>query len=193
MTEDQIARLAYLTLLLTVVGGYFLIANRDRIGQMIQQLAIWALIFIGLIAGLGLWQDIRGTVMPQQSVFSETGRIEVPLSRDGHYYMTIEVDGVPVRFVVDTGATDVVLSDEDAARIGILEDDLIFSGQARTANGIVRTARISVDEMRIGDITDRNVPVWVTEGEMDGSLLGMSYLRRFSRIEIAQNELVLTR
>lgn len=193
MTEDQIGQLGYLVLLLVAVGGYFLIENRDRIGHLIKQAALWALIFTGLVAGVGLWSDIRTTVAPQQSVFSDIGRVEVPRSPDGHYYLTLELDGVPVRFVVDTGATDIVLSDKDAERVGIARDEMMYTGQARTANGVVRTARTWIDEMKLGEIVDANVPVWVTEGDMHGSLLGMAYLQRFERIQISGNELTLER
>ena len=94
-------------------------------------------------------------------MLSETGRIEVPRAPDGHYYLTLELNGAPVRFVVDTGATDIVLADTDAEKVGIVVDDLIYTGQARTANGIVRTASTRVDEIRAGDIIDRNVRIWV--------------------------------
>jgi len=193
MTEDQIAQLGYLTLLVVAIGGYFLLENRYRLGRVLRQASLWGLIFIGAIAAAALWTDIRSTVAPKQAVFADTGRVEVPRNIDGHYYMVLELDGVPVRFVVDTGATDVVLSEEDATRVGLDPEGLIYSGKARTANGIVRTARVRIGEFRLGEIVDENVPVWVTEGEMEGSLLGMSYLQRFAKIEIAQNELVLQR
>jgi aspartyl protease family protein len=155
--------------------------------------AVWIFIFLGVIASYGLWDDIRQTVRPQQSVAQETGRVEVPRSRDGHYYLTLEVNGTPVEFLVDTGASQVVLNERDAERAGIDTKALAYLGRARTANGEVRTASVWIDEISLGGITDRNLRVWVNEGELEQSLLGMGYLQRWSSIEIRNGALVLTR
>ena len=69
----------------------------------------------------------------------------------------------------------------------------IAHGRAQTANGEVRTASVRINEVILGNMLDRNVPALVNSGEMDTSLLGMSYLQKFSRIEIADNTLVLER
>ena len=61
MSEDQIAQLGYLLLLLTALGGYFLLENRYRLGRVLQQAALWGLIFVGAIAAAGLWTDIRSS------------------------------------------------------------------------------------------------------------------------------------
>ncbi len=192
MSGDTIGQLAYLVLLLLAVGGWFVAEQRGNLGKTARQAAAWGLIFVGVIAAVGLWGDIRSTVMPRQQV-TGAGRIEVPRGPDGHYYLVAQLDGKPVRFIVDTGASDVVLTLQDARRVGIDTSALAFSGTATTANGPVRTAYARVGEFRLGDIVDRNVMVSINGGEMDGSLLGMSYLRRFAKIEIAGNKLILTR
>jgi len=192
MASDQIGQLAYLILLGIAVGGYFVAQARGNLGRTAQQAAVWGLIFIGVIAGVGLWGDISNTVAPRQSV-TGPGRIEVPLGPDGHYHLTLQVNGKPVDFVVDTGASDIVLSQQDAARVGLDPSKLIYSGNASTANGTVRTADVRIDSLRLGDITDRNLRVSVNEGVMDGSLLGMAYLGRFQHIEISGRTLILTR
>lgn len=197
MDDDTLARLLYLGLLGGAIGGYFLLANRDRLGRVAQQAAVWGLIFVGVIAGYGLWSDIRRDLVPYQAVFSEGAggapRIEAPRAADGHYYLTLDIGGTPVRFIVDTGASDVVLSREDAARIGIDPDSLTYLGRAGTANGMVRTARVTLKDVRLGPLEDARLTAWVSEGEMPGSLLGMSYLERFDRIEIAEGRLILSR
>ncbi len=192
MNGDQIAQLAYLGLLGAAVAGWFFSQNSQSLGKTTQQLAAWVLIFVGAIAAVGLWQDIQGTLVPQQSVISEN-RIAVPQSFDGHYYLTLSVNGAPVEFVVDTGATEMVLTREDAAAIGIDTGSLNFIGTAFTANGAVRTAPVWLDEVRLGPLVDRNVRAVVNDGELFGSLLGMGYLERFSSIEIRGDELILTR
>lgn len=192
MDSYDIGRLTYLILLVVAIGGYFIAQNRRNWSRLAQQAMVWALIFVGVIAGYGLWGDIQRQLAPRQAVL-ESGQIEVPRRFDGHFYLTARVNGEPVEFVVDTGATDVVLTRQDAARAGIDLGALTYSGQAMTANGMVRIASATVDEMAVGNIRDTGVRVSVNEGEMDTSLLGMTYLRRFSKIEIAGDELILTR
>lgn len=192
MNSYDLGRLAYLVLLLAAVGGYFLAQGRRNWNKLAQQAAIWGLIFLGVVAGYGLWTDLSRDLAPRQAVLGN-GQLEVPRMFDGHFYVTAKLNGEPVQFVVDTGATDVVLTPEDADRIGIELDDLAYSGIATTANGTVRTARARVAEIVLGAFTDRDLPVLVNEHEMEQSLLGMSYLRRFEKIEIADDRLLLTR
>jgi aspartyl protease family protein len=192
MTSYDTAYLLYLGLLLAAIGGSLIVANRRRLGTLARNAALWALIFIGAIASYGLWSDIRQEIMPRQAIWTDGTRIEVPRARDGHYYVTALVDGAPIEFVIDTGATAIVLTLEDAARAGIDTSRLAFTGIASTANGTVRTARARVREFKLGPVTHRNVWVRVSEGEMPGSLLGMSYLQRFSKIEISGGRLILT-
>jgi aspartyl protease family protein len=192
MEAYDFGRLTYLVLLGAAVIASFFMMNRANLGRSLQQASIWMLIFVGAIAAYGLWTDIQRDVMPRQSVI-DSGVIEVPRRPDGHFYLTAGVNGTPVEFVVDTGATEVVLTTEDAERAGIDLDRLDFIGTAMTANGSVRTAPTRVDEITLGDISMSNVRVYVNEGQMDRSLLGMSYLRRFERIEIADDQLILTR
>ena len=106
---------------------------------------------------------------------------------------TLRLNGVPIEFVVNTGATEVVLSEADARAVGINMDRLIYTGLAMTANGEVRTAPARVSLTELEGIEDRNLRVWVNEGEMDGSLLGMRYLRLFEKIEMTSDTLTLTR
>ncbi|NAZ36092.1 TIGR02281 family clan AA aspartic protease [Rubellimicrobium sp. CFH 75288] len=195
MDADTAPRLAYLLLLLVAVASWFFVQGRGSAGRMLQQAAIWALIFLGLIAAIALWPDIRSAVAPRQSLV-ETARgtaVEVPLGIDGHYHLTLLVNGVPVIFTLDTGATDLVLSQRDAASAGIDPASLAFLGQAMTANGPVRTARVTLDTVELEGIVDRDVSAVVTEGPLESSLLGMTYLSRFARIEIEGGRLLLIR
>ncbi|WP_417257405.1 retropepsin-like aspartic protease family protein [Celeribacter sp.] len=192
MTSDDSARVLYLSLLLGAVGFYYLIANRKRMGQMVRHAVLWALIFIGIIAAVGLWTDVKPRLSPAQ-INHGNGVVEIPRDRSGHYVVTASVNGAPIEFLVDTGASNVVLSAEDAARVGINVDDLAFVGQAQTANGTVRTAPVRIDTLELGGIQDDRVKAYVTDGELFGSLLGMEYLQRFEKIEISRDRLILTR
>jgi aspartyl protease family protein len=193
MDSADLPRVAYLVLLGVAVAGWFIAENRNSLGKTMRMALAWGLIFLGVVAGFGLWTDVRTDIIPRQSVVADGARVEVPRAFDGHYYLTLRLDGTPVDFVVDTGASDIVLSREDAARIGLDPQALAYTGVAMTANGQVRTARARVGEILLGGIADQDVMVSVTDGEMPGSLLGMAYLQRFSRIEIADGTLVLER
>lgn len=193
MTSDDIARLVYLVLLGGAIGGWFLIQNRGGLGKMLQQAMIWGFLFIGVIAAYGLWNDVQRQTANDQMLQLGNGQIIVPRQPDGHYYLTLELNGARIPFVVDTGATDMVLTRADARRAGLEPDTLNFIGRANTANGTVRTAPVRINTVRLGDVTDTDVRASVNEGEMSGSLLGMGYLEKWGRIEISGGELRLTR
>ena len=107
--------------------------------------------------------------------------------------MTVAVNGTPIDFLVDTGATQVVLTQADAARIGLNPTELRYLGIANTANGQVRTAAVNLDEVQVGPYSDRNLRATVNGGEMDKSLLGMTYLGLYDSISITNDELILSR
>lgn len=192
MDGDDFGRLAYLALLLLAVGGYFLAQARRNLGRTAQQAAIWAFIFIGVIVAYGLWGDLRRTVLPEQTRVVGDG-IEVAASDDGHYYLTAEVNGARVLFVVDTGASQIVLTARDAERAGLDPAGLGYFGSAQTANGMVRTAPVRLERFTLGPFEDRNLPAVVNAGDLDTSLLGMSYLGRFRTLAISGDRLHLTR
>ncbi|MBA98623.1 MAG: TIGR02281 family clan AA aspartic protease [Sulfitobacter sp.] len=194
MPEIETSRLIYLILLLLMVAGWFYMQNRQGLNKSLQQIAVWGMIFVGVAAGYGLWGDItRNSGVPRQSYETGTGAVTIPRSADGHYYLTALVNGEAIRFVVDTGASDMVLTRQDAERAGLSPDTLNYLGRATTANGEVRTAYVRLSEVQLGEVRDFDVPAVVNDGEMPQSLLGMGYLQRWGRIEIANNELILKR
>lgn len=191
MSALDLGNLTYLALLLAAVGGYVLASARKNLAKTAQQLLVWGFLFLGIIAVYGLWDDIRNEIAPFQTT-GESGAIEVPRSPDGHYYLTLAVNGAPIRFTVDTGASQIVLSQEDAARAGLDPDTLRYSQTAYTANGPVPTAPVILETLRLGDLAAADLMAVVNGGEMDSSLLGMTYLSRFNKIEIQQGRLILT-
>lgn len=192
MSPDDTATAIYLSLLGGALMLSYLLASRMRIGAMLQQAGIWVLIFMGAIAVIGMWPEIQRTITPRQAVMEDQS-IVLPRARDGHYYMTLEINGVPVDFVVDTGASQVVLTKDDATRVGLDLADLRYLGTANTANGTVRTAAVRLDSVTVGGIADANVRAVVNDGQMDQSLLGMTYLNYFDSITIQDGELILSR
>jgi len=191
MTSADLPRLIYLVLLAAAVIGWFLAENRGNLGQSARMMLAWGLIFLGAIAAYGLWGDISRQILPSQAVMQDGREIQVPRGSDGHFHLTLQVNGVSTGFLVDTGASDVVLTRDDARRAGIDIGKLAFLGTASTANGTVRTAFVRLKTLNLGPWTFSDVPVAVNGGEMTDSLLGMSFLSRFNRLEIKGNTLTL--
>lgn len=189
MDGDTLARVAYLAIIMVALGGWMLVEFRQRMGQALRMATAWGLIFVAVMAGYGLWSDVRTDIMPSQMV-SAGGEIEVPRAADGHYYLTLQINGTPIVFMADTGATNMVLSRDDAQSIGIDPESLLFTGEAATANGVVRTARVDLPMVELGPFRNETFTAFVTDGDMMGSLLGMDYLGQF-RLEIAGNRMVL--
>ena len=188
---DTLASVGYLTILLMAVGGWYMASNRPSIGKSLQIALVWGMIFMAGMAIYGMWSDITRSYVAQ--VTSEDGAITLPRARDGHYYATVEINGVNINFLVDTGATDLVLSRTDTEKIGLDVSELSFLGTANTANGTVPIAYTILRKVRLGPHLDRSVSASVNGGEMDKSLLGMSYLGKYDRIEILNDRLVLHR
>jgi aspartyl protease family protein len=105
-------------------------------------------------------------------------RIVIPADIGGHFFVSGSINGTPVRFVVDTGATNVSLSQFDAERIGI-DYKKGERGLSSTANGVVPVYRVSLASVRIGDVQIYNVQGTVLPGAMPVVLLGNSFLGRF--------------
>lgn len=189
MDGDTLARVGYLAIILVALGGWVMVEFRQRMGQALRMAMAWGLIFVGMMAGYGLWSDIRRDVMPIQEVAAD-GAVEVPRAGDGHYYLTLMINGTAVPFMVDTGASGMVLSGDDAARLGIEPESLAFRGEANTANGVVRTARVTLPLVELGPFRNEDFGAYVTEGDLGQSLLGMDYLGQF-RMEFDGGKLIL--
>jgi aspartyl protease family protein len=102
----------------------------------------------------------------------------------GHYVAQGQINGSPTRFLVDTGATVVVLSMAEADRLGIRYGNAP-QATAATANGTVPYRVVKLDRVKVGDVEVTNVDAGVIEGSYDGpNLLGMSFL---SRMEVTRD------
>ncbi|MBN9318225.1 MAG: TIGR02281 family clan AA aspartic protease [Caulobacterales bacterium] len=110
---------------------------------------------------------------------------------DGHYWAQADVNGKAVRFLVDTGATSVVLTATDAARLGLEPKELIYDRPVVTADGRTEAAAVVLDHLSIaGARVDKVEALVIAEG-LEPSLPGMSYLGRLSRFEATPTALIL--
>lgn len=187
MTGDDWARFIYMGLLVLFIGGAFIGARRLPLGETLRQALVWVLIFLALIFAYSQRDVLMSEIAP-----SSGG--ELALRRvGGGFEAMLEVNGTPVRFLVDTGASYVVLSQNDAARVGFDPDSLSYHGQAMTANGVVQTAPVTLDRVAFDGVVQRDVPALVNSGELPISLLGMSYLNRFEDLQIKGDWMLLNR
>lgn len=191
MDGDNLVRLFYLLVLGSALVGWIFIESRGRMGQAARQAVAWLLIFVGVAAGYGLWQDMAPAGQ-RQTLGAGGEQVIIERAPDNHYYLRLTVDGTALRFMIDTGATGIVLSDRDTDRLGIDRRSLAFLGEARTANGSIRTARVTLRNVTLEGMKVGDLEAWVGDGPLDVSLLGMEFLNRFGRVEIARDRLILT-
>ena len=112
-------------------------------------------------------------------------------AKDGHYWAEAEVNGRRVRFLVDTGATTVALTSEDARRLGFQPSELDFRYEVSTANGKARAAEVKLASVSVAGARVNDVEALVIEKGLPSSLLGMTYLGRLSRFEATRSALIL--
>lgn len=128
----------------------------------------------------------------QAAVSNPFGDVTLRATGNGHFEATAEINGRDVDVMVDTGATLVALTYEDAERAGIYLQQSDFTHSVSTANGVAKVAPVDIGAISIGSITVRNVRGAVTErGKLHKTLLGMTFLGRLSRVEMRRNDLVL--
>ena len=190
MSGDEKAYFFLMLILLLFIGAGLLFGSREKLITTLMQIAIWVLVFCGVLIAYGFKDTLKQQFVPSQVVQND-GEFEIMRGNDQHFHLTLLVNGIPIKFIVDTGASDIVLTQNDAKRAGIDMGSLAFLGRARTANGIVKTAATLIDEVVLGNRVDSDIPASVNGGEMFNSLLGMSYLNRFSEIAIRGDRLIL--
>jgi aspartyl protease family protein len=162
--------LAWSAIALLLIGGY---AYRFELGRLLA--------------------PVIGVLLPSSGIATRAGEITYRRGTDGHFHIEAQADGVAVRFLVDTGATAIVLSQADARRIGVDPTRLDFSVEVATANGRALAAPIRLRELAIGDSRFADVAALVGPAGSGTSLLGMAALARFAAVSIRGDTLVLTR
>jgi aspartyl protease family protein len=197
-TPDDWAQVAYAAgLVVLIAAGVF----RARAGlgpRQLRHLAGWALVVAALALGFAYRDELAGVPQHLQLAFSDGSPVRtadhelaIPQDPDGGFVVVGEVNGHRVRFVVDTGSTDTVLSPDDARAIGLDVDHLAYVHQAETANGVGYGAPVTVDRLAVGPIVFRGVKVVVNQAPMSSSLLGLSFLNRLDGYQVQDHKLIL--
>ncbi len=119
--------------------------------------------------------------------------VTVAADSRGHFLVHPSVNGRRIRMMVDTGASVVALTHEDARTLGVLPSSAQdYTRPVSTANGVVRVATVKLPALKVGDVEIRNVEaVVMPEGRLSTSLLGMSFLKKLRSFEIAGGRLTL--
>lgn len=196
------AGMVYLGALAVVIGAGIL-SRPSRWGNSARMLAVWAVILLVFVGGYQYryeLQDVASRVTAglvpgsPMSVSLADGGDAVRLDKlaNGHFGARAEVDGATVDFIVDTGATTTVLTVGDARRAGIDPATLAYDIPISTANGISRAARATVDEISVGSISRRRMPVMVAApGALSQSLLGMNFIGTLSGFDVRRDVMIL--
>lgn len=195
--RDDLLWLIYLLIIgVPLLGGLLLRIRQQPLAEL-RNAAIWVGIVLVLLIGYSyrdeLGSRVMGELLPRRGVVDADGAVNFRRDRDGHFHVEALVDGSRLRFIVDTGASNVVLTPSDARRLGYDPDGLDYSLVTETAGGSGRGAPITLREVSVGDITLAGVSAMVIQVEMTESLLGMSFLSRLSGFEFSGDKLTLRR
>ena len=165
---------------------------------LIRDCAIVAALCVGAVAWFQGRPDPVATApsvavaeVPAPTVRQSTGGEHVIRASNGQFFTDGYVNSSQARFLVDTGASAVALTPADARAAGLDPSFLVFDVRVSTANGEGRAARVTLDALSVGPITERNVPALVVEEGLEISLLGMTFLRRLQAFEASADTLTL--
>lgn len=217
LADDQNRLQVFATIgwLVLLIGGVA-VRFRSQPGSALRALAAWALVGLVLVwiyayrfEATEIGNRMLGVILPSHGIvttpsdqvagqqvasssgdYSSGGEIRFALNQNGHYQIDARVNGTYITFLVDTGASDVVLSPDDAQRIG-LAGQLNFSGRAQTANGITHVAPVMLNNLTIGPISVNGMPAMVDQTPMQYSLLGMRFLNRLRGWRVEGQTLIL--
>ena len=196
-SEEGMRRLVYLVLLLIIIGPALFMG---RLSHNLRNMLVWAGMLVLLAVGYAFWHQgevssraVTSELMPQRGTADTPSKASFVANRNGDFVVEALVQGEPVVFIVDTGASDVVLSPEDARRIGFKPDRLEYTQRYQTANGVIFGAPVKLDWMSVGGINLYDVRASVPDSDLRYSLLGMSFLNRLGGFEVRDGVLTLHR
>jgi aspartyl protease family protein len=196
--QGDMAGVAYFAAWGAFLASGLIFSRQVSAGQTVRNIALWLGVFAILAIAYMLKDPFQTTLRRMQSQLIsgsavETAFHEVTINADenGDFYVWGSVNGATVRFAVDTGASDIVLSPGDAKRAGFNTAELAYSGRYETANGIGHGAFVTLGRLNVGPIAFVAVPASVNRTAMRSSLLGMAFLKRLKSFEFSKDKLVL--
>jgi aspartyl protease family protein len=166
--------------------------------QIVRHGAVWVAIAAVLALGFAYRDDLMG--VPQHLAIAFGGgrpvatgphQLVVSEDADGAFMVVGQVNGQPVRFMIDTGASDTVLAPQDAQRLGVDPASLKYDHFTETANGTGHGARFVAQSLEVGPIRLSDVPMEINQAPMSTSLLGLSFLKQMDSVEVRGRNLYL--
>lgn len=198
MNEEQTISLIHYILIFVLLSGALIMHFRQNISKAFKYAGIWLLIIVVLTTLYTFKHDfndfkdrVAGAFLPSKAINNEDGSISFRVSKDGHYYIDTHTNGEKVKFMLDTGASDIVIDKALAKKIGIDIESLRFVMTYNTANGKVRGAPIRIESLKIGDYAFYDIRASVNEVDMDKPLLGMSFLDKLDGYEVKRDTLTI--
>ncbi len=198
-TDGASERLIYLVFLLLIIIIWGLRGRDLKLKPMAIAGIVWMSAFSALILAYSYREDMRavidrfrGEISPTLAIARAEGVVELRKAWDGHFRAVTEVNGIRVGMLIDTGASIVLLSYEDAEAAGLKPDTLAFRQPVVTANGRANVAPITLEYVAVGNVGLERVKAAVAEkGKLHSSLLGMSFLGRLQETSFRRDVLVL--
>ena len=166
-------------LTLVISGSAWALAHRDDLSQNLRS------------SVAATPSEAETAALDRSADIAADNEIVLRKGTNGHFLLDAYVNGRKIRFLVDTGASDVILSEADAQKAGINLRTLDYSLRYRTANGEVEAAPVTLRDIRIGELRVLDVDASVNSAPMGVSLLGMSFLERLSGYRVRGDRLVL--
>ena len=196
MTGDQTAELTFaIGALILVMSSLF--ARRLAFGHALRMILSWVAIFALVLvayayrAELGMvWQRVSGDLFGQQTQVMG-GTLRVPVSPDGHFWVTADVNGTPARFLIDSGATTVSLSEDTAQAAGVEVDRSGFPVLINTANGRIEARRARIERLELGPIVARDMAAIVAPNFGETNVIGMNFLSSLESWRVEGDTLIL--
>lgn len=195
LREQPLLLLAMAAIFATVLGGMVRGAV-PLLGRLLQGagnlgLVAALLLTIAQVARLTTSSDfaLPQLGIPKQSVAG--GETHVPISRDGHFWISATLNGEPQRFLVDTGATLTAISESTAIKSNVPERVIRQSIPMRTANGTVQAELATIDELRFGNIVARDLDAVIAPGLGETNVIGMNLLSRLASWRVEGQTLIL--
>ena len=193
--QGGLPRLIYFLSWLVLAGSGLVLAIRREPLKQLRNAAIWLALGLALVIGYSfkdeLGSRLLGELVPQRGTANQDGSVTFRAGEDGHFHVEARINGTRLRMLVDTGASQVVLSPSDARRLGIDTAGLDFRHLSETANGPVSGAPVTLREITVGSVRLTDVMASVNGAEMSESLLGMTFLSRLSGFEVSGDRLTL--
>ncbi|MGB7286715.1 MAG: TIGR02281 family clan AA aspartic protease [Salaquimonas sp.] len=201
--NDKFASAAFMGIWATLIGAA-IIPRTGGLGAAARNAIIWIAIILVLMAGYVYRFDLQDIgsrmtagLIPGSPVSSQSsnGRDQIMLirSNNGHFEARATVNGQDILFLIDTGASSIVLSHRDAEAVGIDTNSLSYSVPVMTANGSTTSARATLNTIDIGEIRRSKIGILVAQdGNLETSLLGMNFLKTLWGFEIRGDRLILT-